>query len=72
MKLELRMAIFNDHHCEESLSHTYVIFHLFQPSNTNDENFVEKLKNIMRKKEEMKKKKFVSKKRKTNEKNQFL
>jgi len=55
MKLELKMAIFNDHHCEESLSHTYVIFHLFQPSNMNDENFVEKLKNIMNEKEKMKK-----------------
>jgi len=46
----------NDHRCEESLSHTYVIFHLFQLNNMNDENFVEKLKNIMREKEEMIKK----------------
>ncbi len=63
------MTIFNDHHCEELLSHTYVIFHLFQPSNMNDENFVEKLKNIMREKEKKRKKLSMSKKRRTNGKN---
>jgi hypothetical protein len=35
----------------------------------NDENFVEKLKNIMREKEERRKKLSMSKKRRTNEKN---
>jgi hypothetical protein len=51
----LGRPIFNDHVCEQSLSHTYIVFHFFELSNISDESFLEKLKRIVKKKEETRK-----------------
>jgi hypothetical protein len=64
----LGTPISNDHVCEQSLSHTYIIFHFFELSSISDESFLEKLKRIVRKHEETRKKLCMNKRKRDTKK----